>query len=96
LDILEPLLPEVTEKGAYIRTEMEKMNLPVVAGTRGRGLMIGVEIKNAAPRDINAKLLEAGLVALTAGADAVRFLPPLVIGYNDIDAGLAIIKKVMT
>jgi acetylornithine/N-succinyldiaminopimelate aminotransferase len=95
LDILEPELPVIKEKGEYIRTKIESMNLPNVTGTRGKGLMIGVKIEGAPPRDINAKLLEAGLVGLTAGTDAIRFLPPLVIGYKDIDKGLALFERVL-
>jgi acetylornithine/N-succinyldiaminopimelate aminotransferase len=95
LDILEPVIPSVHEKGKYIRSKIEAMDLPNVAATRGKGLMIGIQIQNASPRDINAKLLDAGLVGLTAGTDAVRFLPPLVIEKEDMDAGLEIVEKVM-
>jgi len=95
LDILEPVLSQVAPKGDAIRARIEAMNLPQIAGTRGKGLMIGLSVKDGAPRDWNAKLLEAGLVCLTAGSDALRFLPPLIIGDEDIEAGLAIFEKVM-
>jgi len=95
LNILEPALPQVTAKGNHIRATIEAMNLPQIAGTRGKGLMIGIPVKDGAPKDWNLKLLEAGLVSLTAGTDALRFLPPLVIGDEDIDAGLEIFEKVM-
>jgi acetylornithine/N-succinyldiaminopimelate aminotransferase len=94
LDILEPVIPSVEEKGDYIREKIKAMNLPMVKGIRGRGLMIGIQIEGS-HRELNAKLLEAGLVSLTAGADVIRFLPPLVIGIPDIDKGLAIFEGVM-
>ena len=35
--------------------------------------------------EIAAKALEAGLVIITAGADVIRLLPPLVITEADVD-----------
>jgi len=95
LDILKPLLPQVKEKGEYISKKIEAMNLPQVDSVRGKGLMIGVKIKETPPGDINLKLLEAGLAGLTAGTDIIRFLPPLTIDIKDIDKGLAIFEEVM-
>ncbi|MCL2577579.1 MAG: acetylornithine/succinylornithine family transaminase [Defluviitaleaceae bacterium] len=94
LEILEPILPGVKEKGAYIREKISAMNLPQVKEIRGMGLMIGIKLEGIANTEAVAKLLEAGLVALPAGADVLRFLPPLTIGTEDIDAGLAIMEKV--
>jgi len=95
LDILEPLLAQVKEKGEYISKKIEAMNIPCVDSVRGKGLMIGVKIKDIPPGDINLKLLEAGLAGLTAGTDIIRFLPPLTIDMKDIDEGLEIFEKVM-
>ena len=94
LDILEPELPKIEEKGNYICDKIKAMNLPQVMGVRGKGLMLGVKL-NIAPAEVNAKLLKAGLVALTAGADVLRFLPPLTISMEDINAGLEIFEKTM-
>jgi len=96
LDVLNPILPHVSKKGDYIRAKIKEMNLPIVEEIRGRGLMIGIKIKNHSPAAINAKLLEAGLAALTAGLDILRLLPPLIIEQNDIDAGLKIMHNVLS
>ena len=40
-------------------------------------------------------MLQSGLLALTAGSDTVRLLPPLNISYEEIDAGLAVLKTVL-
>ena len=95
LDILESILPEVSEKGDYITKRIKAMNLPGVDSVRGKGLMIGVKIKEIPPGEINIKLLNAGLASLTAGTDVIRFLPPLIIDKSDIDAGLEIFENVM-
>ncbi len=53
-------------------------------GRRGMGLMQGIVTqKNSA--EIAAKALDAGLVVITAGADVIRLLPPLVITEADVD-----------
>ena len=96
LDILAPVLPYVQEKGDYIRTKIQEMNLPFVSEIRGRGLMIGIKIANHPPSAINTKLLDAGVAALTAGADILRLLPPLTIEKFDIDAGLKIMHNVLS
>ena len=96
LDIIRPLLPQISANGEYIREKVKAMNLNYVTEVRGRGLMIGIKIKDYPPADINAKLLEAGLAALTAGTDILRFLPPLIIDKADIDAGLQIMQNIFT
>ena len=96
LDILEPLLPQVTAKGEYICEKIKTMNLPQVSEIRGCGLMLGLKIEGTPPAEINAKLLENGLAALTAGTDVLRFLPPLVIEKEDIDTGLKILHNTLT
>ena len=95
LQILETVLPSVNEKGNYIREKIQAMELPQVTEVRGKGLMLGVKLEGVPPATINTKLLEAGLVALTAGTDILRFLPPLVISMEDINAGLEIFEKVL-
>ncbi|MCL2695403.1 MAG: aspartate aminotransferase family protein [Clostridiales bacterium] len=95
LDILTSIVPQVTEKGDYIRGRIAEMNLPDIVCTRGRGLMIGIQIAGVSLRELNTKLLEAGLVGLTAGTDALRFLPPLIIENEDIDAGLTIFENIV-
>ena len=88
-------LLEVKKKGEYIKNTIKGWKLPIIGEIRGRGLMIGISLKEAAPKDTAAKCVEAGLLILTAGSDALRMLPPLTISYEEIDKGLAILKKVL-
>jgi len=96
LEIIEPLLPQIAANGEYICEKIKAMNLPQVLEVRGRGLMLGLKIKDTPPGEINAKLLESGLAALTAGTDILRFLPPLIIDKKDIDKGLEILHNALT
>ena len=97
LDTLDDkLLQEVKEKGDYLRGRIEAMNLPCLGATRGMGLMIGIEVKgDKTNKELAAKLIENGLLCLTAGP-GLRLLPPLVITREEMDKGLAIMKAALS
>lgn len=98
LDIVnnEDFLESVTKKGRYMKESIEKMNFPFIKSFRGMGLMIGLEIGDGySHKELSKKLTFGGLLAITAGDDALRFLPPLTITYEEIDAGLAIFERVL-
>lgn len=83
-------LAEVREKGDYLRQRLEAMEQ--VELVRGRGLMLGVKLRQGDAHDVLLKCAEAGLLVLTA-KELVRFLPPLTITKQDLDEGLAIFEK---
>jgi len=88
-------LKAVTEKGDYIKNEIKSWNIANIGEIRGKGLMIGVSLKEAAPREIAQTCVDNGLLILTAGADALRMLPPLTITYEELDKGLKILKTTL-
>ena len=91
--VSEPdFLQSVAEKGAYFREKLEAM--PQVEYVRGRGLMLGVKLKEKDAHDVLVQCAKAGLLILTA-KELVRFLPPLTITQEDIDQGLAIFQQVL-
>jgi acetylornithine/N-succinyldiaminopimelate aminotransferase len=91
----DKLLDSVKEKGAYIRNFIESLGSEYVVCTRGLGLMIGVQVKGATHKELAMRMLENGLLVLTAGSDALRLLPPLTITREEIDRGLAVMEKVL-
>ena len=57
--------------------------------------MIGIEVKEGYNKsEIAAKLIEAGLLVLTAGP-GMRLLPPLVITKEEMDKGILIMKNTL-
>lgn len=94
-ELTPDFLGEVAQKGAYIRETVAGWNLPVVTSVRGLGLMIGIGV-SCSHREAVGKLVESGLLALTAGADTIRLMPPLTITKDEIDAGLAILKAILS
>ena len=92
----QAFLDRVNHAGDYIRGQIASWNLPIVKDVRGKGLMIGTQIDPSVnPFDIEVRCLEKGLCTTTAGADVVRFLPPLNISDREIEEGLAIYKEVL-
>ena len=89
-------LEQVAEKGQYLRRGIEALELPCLGKTRGLGLMIGVEVAEGhTNKELAAKLMDAGLLVLTAGHNVLRLLPPLTITREEIDEGLAIMARVL-
>lgn len=91
----DAFLQEVRDKGEYLRKGIESLNLPCFGKTRGMGLMIGVEVRDGwTNKDVANKLIENGLLILTAGP-GMRLLPPLVISRDEMDRGLEIMKNTL-
>ncbi len=64
----------------------------VFESVRGKGLMIGLKCK-VPNTDVIARLIDHGLLAVGAGDNVVRLLPPLVITDAEVDAAAAIIDR---
>ena len=76
------------------RKKIEELHSPEIKGIRGMGLMLGLEVEPEKRAGFVADLLDKGVMVLTAGADAIRLLPPLVICYEEMDEALAAMKEV--
>ena len=95
-EITKPgFMDAVNEKGNYIRETIKSWNLPCVVEVRGMGLVIGVQVKSN-PLEYEKACLAKGLLFSTAGDDVLRFVPPLNISKKEIEAGLAILKEVLS
>ena len=81
--------------GAYMETKLAK--LPHVAEVRGRGLMLGCDLDDAAgdAHDVVARALGAGAVINATGAHTLRFLPPLVCEEANVDSLIEILSDVL-
>ena len=99
LSVLEQLddgvLEEVKIKGELIRDYIAGLHSPYVAGVRGMGLMIGVQIQGISHKELAQKCVDEGLLVLTAGKDTLRLLPPLTITKEEIMKGLAVLQRVL-
>jgi acetylornithine/LysW-gamma-L-lysine aminotransferase len=80
----ENLAQQAAEKGAYFINRLNQIQSPLIREIRGLGLMVGVELKQKIAPYLRA-LTENGVLALPSGMTTLRFLPPLVISYEQLD-----------
>ena len=96
--LTEDGLIENSEKmGKIFREGLEslKEKHTIIREIRGKGLMIGVELKFEV-RNILMNLIKEGVLMLYSGRNILRILPPLVISEQDIAKVLQILDVVLT
>lgn len=90
----ENLPQQTAEKGAWLVEQLEALNLDAIREIRGRGLIIGIELKGRVTPILQA-LQERGILALPAGNTVLRLLPPLVISYEEMQQIVNEIESVL-
>ncbi|NOQ44112.1 MAG: acetylornithine/succinylornithine family transaminase [Nitrosopumilus sp.] len=96
--LTEDGLVENSEKmGKIFREGLEKLKEKhsIIREIRGKGLMIGVEMKFEV-RDILMNLIKEGVLMLYSGRNILRILPPLVISEEDITKVLQSLDSVLS
>ncbi len=96
--VLAPgFLDGVKQRGEQLRSALYglAMRTDRILDIRGMGLMWGVEIAGGGASDVVAKCRENGLLILTAGADTLRLLPPLVVSGAEIDCAVGILEDAL-
>ncbi|OGL46687.1 MAG: ornithine--oxo-acid transaminase [Candidatus Schekmanbacteria bacterium RBG_13_48_7] len=93
----EKLSDQAFEKGNYFIDQLEKIKSPHVKEVRGKGLLIGVEIKvsSGTARPYCEKLMQEGLLAKETHHQVIRFAPPLIITKDEIDWAIERIQKIL-
>ncbi len=93
----EKLADRSTELGTYFVEQLTEIPTPHVKEVRGKGLLIGVELKPEAggARRFCVALQEQGILAKETHDHVIRFAPPLVISRQDIDWAIPRIREVL-
>ena len=82
------------EKGEYFMAKIKEIKNDKIIDIRGRGLLIGVEFNcDAAP--YIKKLIHNGVLAKETHDHTIRFAPPIIISYEQIDDACSKIKKAL-
>jgi predicted acetylornithine/succinylornithine family transaminase len=88
IDVIESekLLARASEMGALFREALQGFvdKYEKVLEVRGKGLMLGLVV-DADPREVVEAMEAQGVLALTAGKNVVRFLPPLVLKEDTLE-----------
>jgi len=92
----ERLLQKVSENGEYF---MQKLQAALAAKSeyrevRGMGLMVAVELKVPSKEPLTA-LAHKGILALPAGEQVLRFLPPFIISRGSLESVISAVAEVV-
>jgi len=87
-------LADVRRKGEWLEARLATLvaRHESVVTVRGRGLMWGIELKDAA-QPVVERALERGLLVISAGPSVVRLLPPLVITIEELARGVDLLES---
>ena len=96
LDILqqEALAERAAKLGAYAFERLSALRSPLIRAVRGRGLLLGIELSRKVQPYLEA-LFERGVLALQAGPNVIRLLPPLVITEQQMERVLDVVEEVL-
>lgn len=92
----EKIVEKAQQKGNYFKQKLFglKEKYPYIREIRGKGLMLGIQLEIEG-RPLMEKAREMGLLINVTADKVIRFLPPLVVTYEDIDQAVSIIDEVL-
>ena len=90
----ENLSSKASELGAFLRSEIAKIESPHIKAVRGLGLLNGIEL-DIPSLDAVKLLQEKGLLSLAAGPRVLRFLPSFAASEEDMRIGAEKLAEVL-
>lgn len=93
----EDLMGNAERMGAYFMDALRDIGNPLIREVRGRGLLIGVELRPEAggARGYCERLMAEGLLCKETHEHVIRFAPPLIITHEQVDWAMERIRKVL-
>ncbi|MEQ8677604.1 MAG: aspartate aminotransferase family protein [Aggregatilineales bacterium] len=88
-------LAHVREVGDYLTESLNELQSPLIKEVRGRGLMAAVELTVETAPIIEAGY-ENGLILVNAGANVLRFVPPLIVDKSHVDTLVERLSAILT
>jgi acetylornithine aminotransferase len=79
------LLAHVAAIGTRLRDGLAAAGHPLVAGVRGEGLLVAVELREPAAAALAARALAAGFIVNPVTPSAIRLAPPLILTADQAD-----------
>ena len=103
----ERLVDNAAQMGKHLMERLCELQhrYPAIGEVRGRGLMIGTEFTNpngepdrATAKAVQQACLKRDLLLLTCGTreNVIRWVPPLIVTREQIDAALAVFEEALT
>ena len=92
------IVSNVKKVGAYFIAGLEglKQKFEFITDVRGRGLLMAIEFSSDIGQSALMACLERGLLVNRLKPNALRFMPPLIIGNGEVDKALDILDKALS
>jgi len=89
---------KVKAVGGYLIQGLAKLKtkFSFITDVRGRGLLVAVEFKDDIAQSLVTDCLKKGLLVNQLKPNAIRFMPPLIIGNGEVDEALGILDSVLS
>ncbi len=91
----EALLDNVGKVGDQLRRGVESLRDPLVAGVRGRGLLLAIELTAPVAAPVAAAALDLGYIVNPVSADALRLAPPLVLSGDQAETFVGALPSIL-
>ncbi len=84
--------------GQYLTTGLESLRqkFQFITDVRGRGLLVALEFSRNIAQSVVIACLDRGLLVNRLKPNALRFMPPLTIGNEEVDEALGILDKALS
>ncbi|MEU8236015.1 acetylornithine transaminase [Actinoplanes sp. NPDC048967] len=92
----EGLLDHVKRVGELIRRGVEGLHSPAIAGVRGAGLLLGIELTAPVSAAVAKSLQEAGFLVNPIQPDVIRLAPPLILTTEQAEAFVAALGEALS
>lgn len=92
----EKLVENAKAMGEYFTEKLTALNSDKITDIRGRGLLIGIQIKDEIAKDVFTALFEKGYLTSLCAGNTLRIAPPLIITKEDIDGFVDALESVLS
>ncbi|TDU91945.1 acetylornithine aminotransferase [Kribbella voronezhensis] len=89
------LLANVNAIGNHLVSAIEALDHPLIAGVRGRGLLLAIQLTAPVSDQVAAQALEAGFIVNNPVPDAIRLAPPYILSKADADSFVAALPRLL-
>lgn len=92
------IVGNASKVGHYLMDGLKALQgkYPVITEVRGRGLLLAAEFNANIAQDVVMNCLENGLLVNRLKPNAIRMIPPLIIGNKEVDEALSILDKALS
>ncbi|MBE7049855.1 MAG: aspartate aminotransferase family protein [Ruminococcaceae bacterium] len=91
----EKLIENASEMGDYFMNKLSESIGEYASEVRGKGLMIGIELKKNNAKEICKELMNKKYLVGAVGDSVLRIVPPLIITKEDIDGIVNTLKNIL-